>query len=333
MSGLGITGTGAHLPERVVTNAEVAAGLDIEPAWIERYTGVRERRRAAAHEAASDLAAEAARRALADAGRDIGEVGLIVVGTSTPDELGPSTACRVQALLGAGDIAVMDVGAACAGYLYGLRVARDHLAAEPGTGCALVIGVEVYSRFLDPGDRATAVLFGDGAGASVVEAVPEGRGIASIRLGADGRLAPHVLIPAGGSRRPASGETLAAGEHRIAMNGRAVREVMDHRFPELAATALARHGIGLGDLDLVVPHQPNPRALERFGEGLGLDPARLVVIGATAGNIGAASIPAALTAARDDGRLKDGSRVLMLAIGAGMTWASALLTWTTGGAR
>lgn len=328
MSAWGITGTGAYLPSRVVTNDEIAPALHVFPDWIERTTGIRERRRAARHEAASDLAAEAARRALADAGRDIADVGLIVVGTSTPDELGPSTACRVQALLGAGDIAVMDIGAACAGYLYGLRVARDHLAAEPGAGCALVIGVEVYSRFVNTRDRATAVLFGDGAAATVVEPVPEGRGIASVRLGGDGSLAPHILIPAGGSRMPATPATIANASHRITMNGRVVREVLERRFPELVATALARHRITLDDIDLFVPHQPNPRVLQRFAAAIGVDPGRVVVIGATAGNIGAASIPAALAAARTDGRLTDGARVLMLAVGAGMTWASALLTWT-----
>ncbi|MEV0650960.1 ketoacyl-ACP synthase III [Phytomonospora sp. NPDC050363] len=327
MTAWGITGVGAFAPDLVVGNDQIAAELDVDPDWIERYTGIRQRRRTPPAHASSDLAAEAARRALADAGRDIGEIGLIIVGTSTPDELGPSTACRVQALLGVRDIAVLDVGAACAGYLYGLRVARDWLAAESPAACALVIGVEVYTRFLDPRDRATAVLFGDGAGATVVSAVPDGYGIASVTLGADGTLADHVLIPAGGSRLPSSRESVDSGAHHITMDGRAVRGVMEDRFPRLVDQVLDDHELTLDDIDLLVPHQPNPRALQRFAGEIGLPMERVVIIGETLGNIGAASIPSALAEAKRNGRIKPGDRILAIAVGAGMTWGSALLRW------
>ncbi|PRY59847.1 3-oxoacyl-ACP synthase III family protein [Glycomyces artemisiae] len=330
MTAWGLLGTGAYAPARAAGNAELAAALDIDPQRILDSTGIRERRRADATEAASDLAARAAEAALEQAGCDAADLDLLVVGTSTPDELGPATACRVQALLGARRAVAFDIGAACSGYLFGLKVARDWLAGA-GRGRALVVGAEVYSRFLDPADRATAVLFGDGAGASVVGPVPAGTGIESVRLGADGTRAGSVLIPAGGSRRPADPGTVREGAHRIRMDAPAIRRAFPELFDLAIGEILAAHGLKLDDIDLVVPHQPNPRTLRRYAEHAGIPQDRLAVIGEHLGNIGAASIPAALAAAEADGRLKDGDRVLLAAVGAGLTWGSALITWTRPG--
>jgi 3-oxoacyl-(acyl-carrier-protein) synthase III len=321
---IGIIASGAYAPDRVVGNAEVAALLGIDPQWILDATGITERRRAAPDQAASDLAARAAEHALKQAGLDADDIDLLVVGTSTPDELGPSTACRVQALLGARRAVPLDVGAACAGYLFGLGVARDWLAARGGR--ALVVGVEVYTRFIDPADRATAAIFGDGAGASVLGPVPDGTGILSLHLGADGSRADAVLIPAGGSRRPE-----APGDHRIRMDAKAIREAFPEIFGAMLAQTLAEHRLDLADIDLLVPHQPNPRTLRMFAADHGIDPRSVVVIGERLGNIGAGSIPTALTAAAADGRLRPGQHVLLMAIGAGLTWGSVLLRWPATG--
>lgn len=331
MTAWGIIGSGSHLPEPVVDNHAVAASLEVGPDWIATATGILERRRAAPHEAASDLGAHAARAALADAGADVADVGLIVVGTTTPDEISPSTACRIQALLGARGAVAFDLSAACSGYLFGLETARNWLAAHPGEGLALVIGAEVFSRFLDPADRRTAVLFGDGAGASVIGPVPDGTGIEAVWLGSDGTHADDVHIPAGGSRRPADTATVGRREHYMRMDAKAIRSIMPEVFADLIAHAKTAHGIELDDLDLIVPHQPNPRSLHLFADAAGIPRDKLVVIGEHLGNIGTGSIPTALVRAAADGRLRPGHRVLLIAIGAGLTWGGVLMRWAATG--
>ncbi|GAA2157546.1 MULTISPECIES: 3-oxoacyl-ACP synthase III family protein [Glycomyces] len=331
MHAWGLLGTGAYTPPHIAANPEIAAALRIDPQRILDSTGIRERRRAAPAQAASDLAAEAARAALAQAACDPADLGLLIVGTSTPDEPAPSTACRVQALIGARRAVAFDIGAACSGYLFGLKIARDWLAADPTHGRALVIGAEVYSRFLDPADRATALLFGDGAGASVLGRVPAGTGIAGVHLGSDGTQADTVLIPAGGSRRPATPDTVREGAHRIRMDAPALRKAIPETFDRALAATLTAHRLTIDDIDLLVPHQPNPRTLRLYADRAGIPHAKLAVIGEHLGNIGAASIPTALTAAEADGRLKPGDRVLLAAVGAGLTWGSALITWNPPG--
>ncbi|GAA2135793.1 ketoacyl-ACP synthase III [Kitasatospora kazusensis] len=324
----GILGTGAYLPPIIRTNNDVAAGSGVSPEWILERTGVRRRHYAAPGQACSDLAAQAVRAALDCAGIDPGQLDLLVLATSTPDELGPSTACRVQALLGARQAVAFDVAAACSGWLFGVRVARDWLAADPGARYAAVVGCEVYSPFIDPADRATAVLFADGAAAAVLGPVAPGEGLGAVVLGSDGDHAGEVLIPAGGSRRPATAATLADGGHRIAMNGRAVRDFIVDIVPRAVHTALQRAGLTLDQIDLVVTHQPNPVLLRAVGGSLGLGPDRLVVIGEEVGNIGAGSLPFGLAHAAADGRMKPGDRVLLIAFGAGLTWGSTVLTWS-----
>ncbi|MGI5169607.1 3-oxoacyl-ACP synthase III family protein [Spirillospora sp. CA-253888] len=328
-----IRGTGSYLPGPPVPSAKLSRALGLADDWIEGRTGIRHRHHAADGQAASDLAARAAERALHAAGLRPDDIGLIVLGTSTPDELGPSTACRVQALLGAHRAAALDVAAACTGFVYGLQTAIGWLATRHGTARhgaarhALVIGVEVYSRFLDPGDRATAALFGDGAAAAVVGPVPAPYGIASLELGSDGTRADDVLIPAGGSRAPASPATLAARGHTIHMDGRAVRDFITDVLPRLVREGTEPAGIKPADLALVVPHQPNPKMVAAVAAGIGLDPGQIVITGHAVGNIGAASLPYALDRAVRTCGIAPGELVLLAGFGAGLTWGHALIRW------
>ncbi|POM22611.1 Acetoacetyl CoA synthase NphT7 [Actinomadura rubteroloni] len=323
-----VLGTGAYLPDRRVTSEELSRDLGLDPRWIADRTAIAARHVAAPGQAASDLAAHAARRALADAGLTPADIGLIVVGTSTPDELGPATACRVQALLGARRAAAFDVAAACTGFVFGVQAAVGWLATQRGAPPrALVIGVEVYSRFLDPTDRATAALFGDGAAAAVLGPAAPPAGIVSLALGSDGTRADDVLIPAGGSRSPASPATLTARGHTIHMDGRAVRDFITGTFPRLVTAALDDAGVKPADLALVVPHQPNPRLTATLGPAAGLDPAQIAVAGHDVGNIGAASLPYALHHALRTRTPPPDALVLLAGFGAGLTWGHVLLRW------
>ena len=325
---IGVRGTGSYLPPRIRGNDEVAAASGVSAQWILERTGVRRRHAADPRTAASDLAAEAVLRALADAGIGPADLDLLILATSTPDELGPSSACRVQAAIGAHRAVAFDVAAACSGWLFGARVARDYLSSDTGARYAAVVGCEVYSPFVDETDRATAVLFADGAAAAVLGPVPAGQGFSPIVLGSDGRHAGDVLIPAGGSRRPASAATLAEGGHRIHMDGKAVRDFILEIFPKTAHEALDREGLDVRDIDVVIAHQPNPHLLRRACAEAGLPVERLVVIGDETGNIGAGSLPYALAEANATGLLHPGSRALLVAFGAGLTWGSTVLTWS-----
>jgi 3-oxoacyl-[acyl-carrier-protein] synthase-3 len=325
---IGVLGTGRHLPTAVRSNEDVAADTGVTPEWIEERTGVRKRHVAAPDEAASDLAAAAVDRALRSAGIDAAQLSLLVCATSTPDELGPSTACRIQARVGAVRAVALDVSAACSGWLFAAKVAHDWLMQEPEPGYAAVVGVETYSKFLNPDDRGTSVLFADGAAATILGLVPPTAGFTDFRLGSDGSLADWVLIPAGGSRRPADARSVADGSHRIRMNGREISRFIRATFPRLVHEALERNGLALDDLDRVIAHQPNPLLLRRLGDEIGLKPDRLVIVGDEVGNIGAASAPYALASADARGLLKHGDLALVAVFGAGMTWGSALLRWS-----
>lgn len=329
---IGIRGAGSYLPDRIRGNREVAEATGVTEQWIVERTGVRARHTASPDQAASDLAAAAVRAALAAAGLDAADLGLLVCASSTPDELGPSTACRVQHLTGAVHAVALDVSAACSGWLFAVKVAHDWLRADGGGRYAAVVGVEAYSKFLDTTDRGTSVLFADGAAATVLGPVPDGHGFTDFDLGSDGSLAGSVLIPGGGSRRPASARTLADGSHRIHMDGRVVSRFIRDTFPRLVREALARNRLTLDDIDCVIAHQPNPVLLHGLGRGMGIPEDKLVIVGDEVGNIGAASAPYALTTAAARGALRPGDRVLVVVFGAGMTWGSALLTWSGGSA-
>ncbi|WP_280267316.1 3-oxoacyl-ACP synthase III family protein [Nocardia wallacei] len=330
---IGIVGTGRYVPPRVRTNAEVAGPAGVTPDWIAEHTGIRRRHVLERGQAASDLAIEAVRAALSSAGLSPSDLDLVILATSTPDELGPATACRVQAELQAWGAVALDVSAACSGWLFGTRVAVDWLRAGTGERYAAVVGVEAYSRFLDASDRATAVLFGDGAGATVLGPVPPGSGFGRIELGSDGSHAGDVLIPGGGSRIPASSASLRAGRHLIHMDGRAVRDFILEIFPKAAADALRRADLTADAIDVIVTHQPNPVLLRKACAEAGLDPDLLVIVGDQVGNIGAGSIPFALAEAHGTGRLRYGDRVLVVGFGAGVTWGSTVLTWALDGAE
>ncbi|AEW98708.1 3-oxoacyl-ACP synthase III family protein [Streptantibioticus cattleyicolor] len=325
---IGIVGVGSYLPARRRTNEDIAATAGVTPDWITRRTGVRGRHVAAPEEAASDLAAAAVKSAAGAADLDLDRIGLLVVATSTPDELGPSTACRVQAHVRARDAVALDVTAACSGWLFAAKVAHDWLALDDRPRYAAVVGVEAYSKFLDLSDRATAVLFADGAAATVFGPVPEDGGFLGFALGSNGELADHALIPAGGSRHPASLTTLESRGHKVTMNGPGVRDFIVDIFPRIVADALRRHHLTLADIAVVITHQPNPVLLQRVAHAAGITPRQLVIVGDEVGNIGAASIPYGLATAVADGRLNPGDLVLFVAFGGGVTWGTALLRWT-----
>ncbi|MFJ2740721.1 3-oxoacyl-ACP synthase III family protein [Streptomyces sp. NPDC087440] len=323
----GIHGLGVHLPERRVSNADIAEQYGVEPAWIERMTGITHRHYAEPDRTTSDLALAAAADALADAGIAARELDVILLATSTPDQLAVATACRVQHRLGADRAWATDIGGACAGFLHALKLARDVLTASYPQGRALVVGAETFSKFQNPRDRSTGVLFADGAGAVVLGPAAEGEGILGSVQGSDGALADIVGIRAGGSARPASTSTLAEGGHYLHMNGKAVAAYFHDAFPRIVQDATRACGLALEDIDLVVPHQANPRMLRTLGAGLGIPAERLVVTADTFGNTGAASIPMALHAARARGRLTARTTVLHAAVGAGMSWAGTVQRW------
>lgn len=333
MTTCGILGTGSYLPRRVLTSDELARRMDIDERWIVERTRIRERRVAAPEEATSDLATEAARRALAAAGTPANDIDLIILATSTPDQPMPASACHVQANLGAHRAVAFDVDSVCSGFVYAFVVAHAILASQGWARHALVIGADTYSRVLDYTDRRTAVLFGDGAGAVVLgPRRADGRaGVLATSLGSDGTTADLVQIAAGGSRRPTTPETVANGEHYFAMRGGDVRRLANKVFPTLMDDLLAAASLRLDQVDLIVPHQANGAMLDEWATGLGLAPGVLHRTVEKYGNTGAASVPITLDDAVHTGRLADPATVLMVAFGGGMSWGGVAVTWSAAG--
>src|SRR6059058_1042775 len=317
-----IVGCGGYLPERVVTNDELAARLDTSDAWIRQRTGIGERRIAADGELTSDLAFYAARRALERAGMSGSDLDLIVLATATPDQTFPATASKVQAQLGMKRGAAFDVQAVCSGFIFALAVADNALRLGQAR-TALVIGAETFSRILDWQDRGTCVLFGDGAGAVVLNAVPGGaspaRGILSTHLHSDGRQHDILYVDGG----PSSTGTAGC----LRMEGRDVfRQAVQH-LAAVVDEALAANGLTGADIDWLVPHQANTRIIEAVGRKLGLGAERTVVTIERHANTSAASIPLALDEAVADGRIRPGHLVLMEALGGGLTWGAGIVRW------
>ncbi len=315
-----LAGIGGYLPERVVTNAELAAKVDTSDAWIRERTGIQQRHIAAPHETCAFMATQAARAALADAGADVSEVDAIILATATPDQAFPSTAVRVQAELGAGGFG-FDISAACSGFVYALSMA-DSLIRTGAVRGVLVIGSEVYSRILDWTDRGTCVLFGDGAGAVFLRAgtgdgTGADTGILSTHLHADGRMGDILYVDGAVGRPDRPGHLVMQG-----------REVFRHavtRLSETVAEALEANNLPQSAIDWLVPHQANLRIIDGIGRKLGLPPERVVVTVDRHANTSAASIPLALSEAWHDGRIRRGQIVLMEALGGGLTWGSALV--------
>ena len=313
-----ILGTGSALPARRVSNAELAETVDTSDEWIVERTGIRARYIAGEGETTATLAADAARNALDAAGLDASSIDLIVLATATPDQTFPSSATKVQAMLGINDCVAFDVAAVCSGFLYALSVAESMIRAGSAR-TALVIGSETFSRILDWEDRGTCVLFGDGAGAIVLSGVEDGRGVLAARLHADGRHNQLLYVDGGPSTTGTVG--------KVRMEGPAVFKHAVTNLASVLTETLDAAGLTAADVDWVVPHQANARILDATARKLGLDPAKVVVTVDQHANTSAASVPLALDVAVRDGRIKSGDLVVLEAMGGGFTWGAAAIRW------
>jgi 3-oxoacyl-[acyl-carrier-protein] synthase-3 len=320
----GILSVGMAVPDRVMTNYDLEKIVETSDEWITTRTGIKERRVANPRTATSDLAAEASRFALKEAGLTNHEIELIILATATPDYPFPAAACTVQELLDAENAAAFDISAACSGFLYGMTIARGMI--ESGDyRYILLIGAETLTKICDFTDRSTCVLFGDGAGAVVLGRVPPGRGILSSYLKSDGRLTRILNMPAGGSRRPATRNTIDNRLHYIKMMGNELFKYATRAMEEAALEVIRRAGIQADDVDLFIPHQANIRIIDATAKRLKLPKEKVFINIDRYGNTSAASIPIALKEAREQGRVTEGSTVLLVAAGGGVTWASVLL--------
>jgi 3-oxoacyl-[acyl-carrier-protein] synthase-3 len=319
-----IIGTGHYVPERILTNAELEKMVDTTDEWIVTRSGIRERHIARDDQATSDLAAESARRAMASAGVKPEDIDLIIVATITPDMPFPNTACFVQKLIGAKNATCIGLEAACTGFLFALDAASQYLL----TGrfkTALVIGAEKMSTIVDWQDRTTCVLFGDGAGAVVVQARETGEGILSAVTGSDGGLSGLLNLPAGGSRTPTSAQTVEARQHYMRMEGKEIFKHAVRAMGESARRALEKSGLTMADITCVVPHQANMRIVEAIRSRLEVGPEKFFINLDKYGNMSSASIPVALDEAMACGRIKKGDNVILVAFGGGLTWGAMVV--------
>ncbi len=321
-----VIGTGSYLPERVLTNAELEARIETTDEWIRSRTGIGERHLARPDETTSDMAAEAARRALAQAGIKAGDVDLIIVATVTPDMPFPNTACFVQHKIGAAHASCFDIEAACSGFLYALETARCFILAGQ-VKTALVIGAEKLSCVTDWEDRATCVLFGDGAGAVVLRAVPGDHGILETVMGSDGSLTDLLNIPGGGSKYPTSPETLAQRLHFMKMEGKKVFVHAVRCMCDAGAQALKKAGLTAADVKWVIPHQANLRIVQAIADRFGVPIEQFCNNLERVGNTSGASVPLALDEAVRDGRIKRGDIVVLVVFGGGFTWGATVIRW------
>jgi len=322
----GIIATGSYVPPRVLTNLELESMVDTSDEWIRTRTGIIERRIADSDAATSDLALAAARAALESAGVDAADLDLIVIATVTPDMFFPCTASIVQQALAASRAAAFDILVGCTGFVYGLATVGS-LIASGAYRCALVLGAEALSKITDWQDRGSCVLFGDAAGAVVMAPVEQGHGILSYSLGNDGSDADALKIPAGGSRMPASEETVAKRLHYLTMNGPEVFKFAVRSMTESAEVAVARAGISMKDIDVVIPHQANLRIIDAAARRLNIPYERFIRNLDRYGNTSAASIPLALDETVREGRIHSGDHILLSSFGAGLSWATMVLRW------
>ena len=321
-----IAGLGMYVPDTVVTNQDLSRTLDTSDEWIRSRTGIAERRVARPEETTASMAIAAANQALRSAGVAPDEVDLVLVATATPDHPFPATASLVQAGIGAGRAGACDLNAACSGFVYALSLADGCIRAGLQR-TVLVIGAETFSRIVDWNDRATCVLFGDGAGAVVLRATDREFGLLAATAGSDGSRADLLLVPAGGSRLPASSDTIQERLHMVRMDGREIFRFAVAALPRMTAEVVAAAGWTLADVDLFVAHQANVRIIQSAARTLGLPEEKVYLNVHRYGNTSAASIPIALCEAVEEGRLAEGDRVVLAGFGSGLSWAACALRW------
>ena len=327
LSGVHLTGWGAYAPSLILTNADLERMVETNDEWIVSRTGIRERRIAGPDETTASMAAVAGLRAIATAGLEPDDIDLIIVGTLTPDYPMPSTAALVKDAIGNKRAAAMDLAAACSGFVYGYATAQAYVASGMARH-VLVIGAETLSRYTDFTDRTTCLLFGDGAGAAVLSASDEPGGTLGIEMTTEPSGAYFIWLPAGGASRPTSASTIAAGEHFMKMKGAETFKMAVRTLGSTALASLNKAGIGLDDVNLVIPHQANVRIIEALARSLDFPMERVFVNVGCYGNTSAASVPLALTEAVAAGRVKKGDRLLLVAFGAGLTSGAITLEWT-----
>ncbi len=322
----GILGTGHSYPKGILTNAELETMVETSDEWILSRTGIKQRRKAAADEYTSQFAVRAANQAIERAHIDPSEIDIVICATVTPDQILPSTACLIQAEIGANKAAAFDVVAACSGFLYGLTLVNSMIRTGQ-CRIALVIGAEILTKYVDYTDRGTCVIFGDGAGAAVLGPVESGRGIMSARIRSDGRYAEQLFAPGGGTRLGSTAETIASGQHFFKMKGNELFKVAVRSMTDISREVLAEAGQDANDIDLFIPHQANQRITDAVASKLGVDEAKIYSNISMHGNTSSASIPIALDECVESGRVKSGDLVVLTSFGGGVTWGGVVLRW------
>lgn len=322
----GILGTGHSYPTGILTNAELEKMVDTSDEWITSRTGIKQRRKAAPEEYTSLFAVRAARQALERAQIDPADIDVLICATVTPDQILPSTACLIQAEIGANKAAAFDLVAACSGFLYGLTLINSMIRSGQ-CKYALVIGAEILTKYVDYTDRGTCVIFGDGAGAAVLGPVEGNRGIMSARIRSDGRYAEQLYSPGGGTRIATTAESIASGQHFFKMKGNELFKVAVRSMTDISREVLAEAGQQAEDIDLFIPHQANQRITDAVASKLGVDEAHIYSNIAMHGNTSSASIPIALDECVEAGRVNTGDLIVMASFGGGVTWGGVVLRW------
>jgi 3-oxoacyl-[acyl-carrier-protein] synthase-3 len=326
MFGVKITGTGKYIPERKVTNFDLEKMVDTTNDWIVSRSGIQERYFVSEEEATSDMAIKAIEQALQNSNTKPEELDMIIVGTYTPDHMFPSTACIIQGRIGAVNAWAWDLNAACSGFVYSLITASQFIMTGSHKKI-LVVGADTSSRILDFEDRTSSVLFGDGAGAVVIEPCEEGNGIIDWVAGADGLGAEHIIMPAGGSRKPASIETVNDREHYFKMNGKDVFKFSTRALPQMIEDLLHKNSLSPEDIKLLIPHQANIRIIESGAKKAGIKMENVFINLDRYGNTVAGTIPIALNEALTEGKIRKGDYIILAGFGGGLTWAGLLIKW------
>ncbi len=322
----GILGTGRSYPEGILTNADLEKIVETSDEWITTRTGIKQRRKAAPGEYTSQFASLASQQAIERAGIDANDLDLILCATVTPDQILPSTACLIQAQLGANKAAAMDIVAACSGFIYGVTIAEPMIRSGQ-IKYALIIGAELLTRYVDYTDRSTCVLFGDGAGAAVLGPVEGDRGVLAARIRSDGRYEEQLYAPGGGTKGGFTAETIARGDHFFKMKGNEVFKVAVRSMNDISRQVLCQAGLRTEDIDLFIPHQANQRITEAVANQLKVDMSRVYSNIARTGNTSSASIPICLDECIESDRIKPGDNVLMASFGGGFTWGAVAMRW------